>query len=128
MMAQSAGTGDTNLTSTDISDVSRSSRSTFQHRASSSHTNSISTEDNADDEYVKQWAEINRLPTFERLRSSLIDDYNDEGEKFNAKRKRIIDVSTVGALERHLFIEKLIKHVEDDNLHLLHKLRKRLNK
>jgi hypothetical protein len=42
--------------------------------------------------------------------------------------KRIINVAKLGAQERHMFIEKLIKHIENDNLRLLHKLRKRIDK
>nr|XP_017241649.1 PREDICTED: pleiotropic drug resistance protein 3-like [Daucus carota subsp. sativus] len=113
-------------TRTDLSEVGKSLRPSSV--PSSFLTNSNSMVDNKDDEYVEQWAEINRLPTFQRLRLSLIDDYNNEGDRCDAKGKRIIDVSTVGALERHMFIEKLIKHVEDDNLHLLHRIRKRINK
>ncbi|KAK1401931.1 ABC transporter domain-containing protein [Heracleum sosnowskyi] len=125
-MAQLAGAGDIDSTRTEPSEVGRNLRSSSRHHASIFRTDSISLEKNTDDEYVEQWAEINRLPTFERLRSSLVDDYN--GDILDAKGKRIIDVSTLGALERHMFIEKLIKHVEDDNLHLLHKLKERLNK
>ena len=113
-------------TRTDLSEVGKSLRPSSV--PSSFLTNSNSMVDNKDDEYVEQWAEINRLPTFQRLRLSLIDDYNNEGDRCDAKGKRIIDVSTVGALDRHMFIEKLIKHVEDDNLHLLHRIRKRINK
>lgn len=127
-MAQLVGADDIESLKSELSEIGRSLRSSFRYHASSFRTNSTSLENNTDDEYVKQWAEINRLPTYKRLRSSLVDDYSDEGDRFNAKGKRIIDVSTIGALERHMFIEKLIKHIENDNLRLLHKLRKRINK
>ncbi|KAM3693822.1 hypothetical protein ACJW31_07G013300 [Castanea mollissima] len=77
-------------------------------------------------EYDLQWAEIERLPTFERLRSSLIDNNGDVGSTDN-KGKRVIDVTKLGAQERHLFIEKLIKHIEHDNLHLLRKIKNRID-
>lgn len=125
-MAQLVGGGDITSVGTELSELGRNLRSSFRHHTSSFRTDSNSLEEYTDDEHVKQWAEINRLPTFERLRSSLLDDYND-GEEL-ATGKRIIDVSTIGALERHMFIEKLIKHIENDNLRLLHKLRKRINK
>nr|POE87236.1 pleiotropic drug resistance protein 3 [Quercus suber] len=69
-------------------------------------------------EYDSQWAAIERLPTFERLRSSLFDNNGDVGDTDN-KGKRAIDVTKLGAQERHLFIEKLIKHIEHDNLHFV---------
>nr|XP_017241624.1 PREDICTED: pleiotropic drug resistance protein 3-like isoform X1 [Daucus carota subsp. sativus] len=126
-MAQLVGADDIESLKNEISEIGRSLRSSFRYYASSFRTNSSSLEDNANDEYLEQWAEINRLPSYRRLRSSLVD-YNDEGGTLDAKGKRIVDVSTIGALERHMFIEKLIKHIENDNLRLLHKLRKRINK
>nr|VDD05757.1 unnamed protein product [Brassica oleracea] len=75
-------------------------------------------------EYALQWAEIQRLPTFERLRSSLVDE---EGES-EENGKRVADVTKLGAMERHLMIEKLIKHIENDNLKLLKKIRKRIDR
>ena len=78
-------------------------------------------------EYDLQWAAIERLPTFERLRSSLFDNNGDVGGAEN-KGKRVIDVSKLGAQERHLFVEKLIKHIEHDNLHLLRKIKNRIDK
>ena len=78
-------------------------------------------------EYDLQWAAIERLPTFERLRSSLFDNNGDVGGTDN-KGKRVIDVTKLGAQERHLFIEKLIKHIEYDNLLLLRKIKNRIDK
>ncbi|GLT32734.1 hypothetical protein SLA2020_073790 [Shorea laevis] len=78
-----------------------------------------SRKDDADVEYATQWAVIERLPTFERLRSSLFD--KDKG-------KEVIDVTMLGDLERHTFVERLIKHIENDNLKLLRKIRARIDK
>ncbi|GMP39811.1 hypothetical protein CsSME_00010501 [Camellia sinensis var. sinensis] len=63
---------------------------------------------------------------FERLRSSLFDE--NDGSKVDAQGKRIVDVTKLDALERNMFIDKLIKHIENDNLRLLHKQRKRIDK
>ncbi|XP_076900742.1 pleiotropic drug resistance protein 3-like isoform X4 [Bidens hawaiensis] len=41
---------------------------------------------------------------------------------------KVVDVTKLLAPERHMFIEKLIKHIENDNLRLLQKLRKRTDK
>ncbi|KAI3770585.1 hypothetical protein L6452_01724 [Arctium lappa] len=72
------------------------------------------------------WAAIDRLPTFERLRLSLFDEENGDGH--DVKGKKVVDVTKLLAPERHMFIEKLIKHIENDNLQLLQKLRKRTDK
>nr|GLL29378.1 pleiotropic drug resistance protein 3-like [Ipomoea trifida] len=68
-----------------------------------------------------QWAAIERLPTFDRLRSAVFDEENKQG-------KRVVDVTRLGGVERHMFIEKLIKHIEHDNLRLLKKIRKRIDR
>ncbi len=86
-----------------------------------------STNGDVDAEIALQWAAIERLPTFERLRSSLFDEHGDVGDTDN-KEKRVTDVTKLGAEERHLFIERLIKHIEHDNLGLLRKIRNRIDR
>ena len=98
--------------------------SLLQHHNFSFHSSSTFSSDKddvADHEYALQWTPIERLTAFERLRTSLFDKGDEKG-------KRVIDVTKLGALERHIFIEKLIKNIEDDNLRLLRKIRKRINK
>jgi hypothetical protein len=79
------------------------------------------------DQYVLQWAAIGRLPTYDRLRSSLFDKDDDDTGATDNNGKKVIDVTKLGALERHVFIEKLIKHIENDNLRLLRKIRNRID-
>lgn len=97
-------------------------RSPFQHRTSSSITSSemFSIKDDLDDDYASQWDDIDRLPTFVQLRSSLLDE--------NKGSKRVIEATRTNSLERHVFVEKLIKHIENDNLQLLQKMRERIDK
>lgn len=90
--------------------------------------NSLGIELVDNSEYALQWAEIERLPTFERLRSSLFDEDDDHRNAIDGEGKKVIDVTKLGDLERRNFIEKLIKHVEDDNLRLLKKIRDRMDK
>jgi hypothetical protein len=61
------------------------------------------------------------------IRSSLFDTDDDAGD-INNKGKMVIDVTKLETLERHMFIEKLIKHIEHDNLRLLQKIRNRIDK
>lgn len=87
----------------------------------------IAEEDKDDDvEDTSLWAVIERLPTFERLRSSLFD-INNEGE-VEKKGRRVVDVTKLRNEERRLFVHKLIKNVENDNLKLLTKVRDRIHK
>ncbi|KAL0775144.1 hypothetical protein Bca101_040296 [Brassica carinata] len=91
----------------------------------SSFRSSSSRNENEDEaEHALQWAEIQRLPSFKQLRSSLVDEEGDDVEK----GKRVVDVTKLGAMERHLMIEKLIKHIENDNLKLLKKIRRRIDR
>ncbi|EEF43174.1 ATP-binding cassette transporter, putative [Ricinus communis] len=90
--------------------------------------NSSVTEE--DEELHLLWAAIERLPTFKRLRTSIFD-FNHGNEGRNGKEvegKRTNDVTKLGAVERHLFIEKLINHIQSDHLLLLQKLRDRIDR
>ncbi|KAM0064291.1 putative ABC-type sulfate transporter [Helianthus debilis subsp. tardiflorus] len=121
-MAQLVGSEEIESFRIELSDIGRSFRSSFRRHSSSWHANSeISSVNNNDEteENLLQWAAIDRLSTFERLRSSLFDE--EDG-------KKVVDVTKLLPLERHMFIEKLIKHIEHDNLRLLQKLRKRTDK
>lgn len=84
-------------------------------------------DDTVDEEYASQWAGIEKQPTVKRLRLSLFDE--NDGEKTDVRRTtRVIDVTKLDALERHAFIEKLIKNIEHDNLCLLQKIRNRMDR
>jgi hypothetical protein len=79
-----------------------------------------------------KWAAIEKLPTFKRIRTSVLDvdhgtaDNGSSGKESDGKK--VTDVSKLGAVDKHLFIEKLIKHIEHDNLRLLQKLRDRIDR
>ncbi|KAF3958942.1 hypothetical protein CMV_016199 [Castanea mollissima] len=102
-------------------------QSSFQHHASTLDAGGDSIIEE-DEDLELQWAAIERLPTFERLRTSVFDIDHDNGSGKEFKGKRVTDVTKLGAVERHLFIEKLIKHIENDNLRLLQKLRDRIDR
>ncbi|KAI7743642.1 hypothetical protein M8C21_012064 [Ambrosia artemisiifolia] len=115
-MAQLVGSEELESLRIELSEFGRSFRSS-SWRASSG-IGSVNNNDETEENLI-QWAAIDRLSTFERLRSSLFDDVNG---------KKVVDVTELLPLERHMFIEKLIKHIEHDNLRLLQKLRKRTDK
>ncbi|KAF8038575.1 hypothetical protein BT93_B1189 [Corymbia citriodora subsp. variegata] len=130
-MAELIGTESDGIESirNELSELGRSLRSSFQLNVSSFRSTSAvsTTKNDADDEYDLQWAAIERLPTFERLRSSLFDS-EIHGRAVDDKGKKVVDVTKLGALERHFFVEKLIRHIENDNLNLLRNVRDRIDK
>ncbi|MED6182883.1 drug-responsive transcription factor pdr3 [Stylosanthes scabra] len=114
----------------ELAEIGRSIRSSFRSHASSFRSSSsINPAHDVDNSEVDalQWSEIQRLPTFERITSALFDVHDSNGMN-QVKGRKVVDVSKLGSQERHLFIEKLIKHIENDNLLLLQKLRKRIDK
>ncbi|XWS53454.1 hypothetical protein CRYUN_Cryun10bG0002800 [Craigia yunnanensis] len=127
-MAQLVGSDEIESTRTELAEIgrSRSQVSSLPCVTSSHHC-----ED--DDEYELaelQWAAVQRLPTFERITTALFDDKRQDGtaDTGNVRGKRVINVTKLGADERHMFIEKLIKHIENDNLRFLQKLRHRIDR
>lgn len=85
--------------------------------------------DDHDNEYASQWAAVERLPTTDRLRLSLFDEDGDRNSVHEHKAaKKLVDVTKLEAPERHQLIEKLLKHIENDNLRLLRKIRERIDK
>ncbi|KAJ8771739.1 hypothetical protein K2173_026916 [Erythroxylum novogranatense] len=101
--------------------VEISGSSSAQFGASFRDGSSAETED----ELELQWAAVERLPTFERLRTSLFDS---EGDPNGGQGKNLIDVTELGAMERRFIVDKLISHIEEDNRRLLLKMRKRMDK
>ncbi|XP_050239633.1 pleiotropic drug resistance protein 3-like isoform X4 [Quercus robur] len=111
----------------ELTTIGKSTQSSFQPHASTLDAGGDSIIEE-DEELELQWAAIERLPTFKRLRTSVFDIDHDNGSGKEFKGKRVTDVTKLGAVERHLFIEKLIKHIENDNLRLLQKLRDRIDR
>ncbi|EXB80290.1 Pleiotropic drug resistance protein 3 [Morus notabilis] len=131
-MAQLAGADEIESLRIELEQIGRSIRSSFRSFRSGStvnadHDSGVDEDDHDDIEERSslQWAAIQRLPTSDRVTSALFDA-SDGNEGVN--EKRVINVTKLGAQERHIFIEKLIKHIENDNLRLLQKLRKRIDR
>ena len=81
-------------------------KTSFQHQNSSFRSSlglsSVrGTDGEADiDQNALQWAAIERLPTYDRLRSSLFDKDDDDTDATDNNGKKVIDVTKFGALER----------------------------
>ncbi|KAL6979806.1 hypothetical protein U1Q18_021462 [Sarracenia purpurea var. burkii] len=111
-------------------------RSNIEHGSSfrSGDWDSIREGDNEEDEEVElQWAAIERLPTFRRLRTSLFENSSngdDDGNRSTeCEGKRVAtNVTKLSSLQRRLFINKMIKNIEKDNLRFLQKLKDRIDR
>ena len=129
-MAQLAGPDEIESFRIELAEIGRSIRTSFRSHVSSFRSVSTVKSEHgrdADDEDVLQWVGVERLPTFERITTALFEKQDCTAGNGDVKGKGIINVAKLGAQERHMFIEKLIKHIENDNLRLLHKLRKRID-
>ncbi|XP_044500394.1 pleiotropic drug resistance protein 3-like isoform X2 [Mangifera indica] len=119
-MAQMVGSDDIESLRIELAEIGRSLRSSFRRQTSNFRSGSVRSDNDADIEYAMQWATIERLPTYDRLKSSLFD--------VDTVGKSVVDVTKLDPLQRHTLIEKLIKHTEHDNLKLLKKIRARIDK
>ncbi|KAJ4721744.1 Pleiotropic drug resistance ABC transporter [Melia azedarach] len=129
-MAQRVGTDEIESVGIELPEIGRSLRPSFRQQTSSFRRTNSAVSSRKKDEEVEHnlmWAEIERLPTCKRLKASLFD-VDGDGNLLDNEGKQVIDVTKLGAVEKHVFIEKLIKHIEHDNLQLLRKIRKRIDK
>ena len=128
-MAQFLGRDEKESLGTELAELGRSIGSPFHHHTSSfrSRTSDAKSYKEKDDEVDLQWAAIERLPTFERVRTSLFGHHglNDGKEELG---KRVTHVTKLGALECNVLIDKLLKKIEENNHQLLQKLREGMDR
>ncbi|KAJ0079644.1 hypothetical protein Patl1_24567 [Pistacia atlantica] len=109
-----------------LTELGRSLKSSLRRKTSSSQRGIGKDDDGAlvsEIEIARQWAAIERLlSNFDWLEDPL---FNKEAERkvVDVEGKRVVDV---GLVERRTFMEKLIKHIEHDNLKLLRKNSERI--
>uniref|UniRef100_A0A0D9XN07 ABC transporter domain-containing protein n=1 Tax=Leersia perrieri TaxID=77586 RepID=A0A0D9XN07_9ORYZ len=89
-------------------------------RSLSSLSSSLRWDRGADDAAAEEeaeltWAAIERLPTFDRLRTSVLSS-------------ETVDVRRLGAAERRVLVERLVADIQRDNLRLLRKQRRRMER
>ncbi|KAI3455370.1 hypothetical protein Pfo_012033 [Paulownia fortunei] len=109
----------------DMNDVYRASNS-FRRNASAAFRNdaleifSSSSRVHEDDDEALQWAALEKLPTFDRLRKGLL-----LGSRGVVNE---VDVQDLGFQERKQLLERLVKVVEEDNEKFLLKLKNRIDR
>jgi len=91
--------------------------------------------DEVDDEEALQWAAMERLPSFERLRTGLMlaaADASPDGCTGSGRRRRFaheeVDVRAMGLAQRQAFVDRVFRVAEEDNERFLKKLRARIDR
>ncbi len=83
-----------------------------------------STRDDAmDDEEALRWAALEKLPTYDRLRTTIMQ--KAMGSKIVHEE---VDVRSFGLHERQQIIDRLLQVTEEDNARFLMKLRNRIDR
>lgn len=79
-----------------------------------------------EDEEALRWAALEKLPTYDRLRKTVLKSYADnEDDKVMHKE---VDVRKLDMNVRQDFIDRTFKVAEEDNERFLKKLRNRIDK
>jgi hypothetical protein len=73
-----------------------------------------------DDEEALKWAALEKLPTFDRLRTSVLQ--KESGSM------RQVDVKDLSTTDFNHLLEKVYRTTDDEHNHLLSKVRKRLDR
>ncbi|PIN12257.1 Pleiotropic drug resistance proteins (PDR1-15), ABC superfamily [Handroanthus impetiginosus] len=82
-----------------------------------------------EDEEALRWAALERLPTYDRLRKTVLKSYVEAPNHGNVKVvHREVDVRKLDVNERQEFIDRFFKVAEEDNEKFLTKLRNRIDK
>ncbi|KAK4765391.1 hypothetical protein SAY86_026481 [Trapa natans] len=85
----------------------------------------------AEDEEALKWAAIEKLPTFDRLRTSIIQSYLENEHCHNNmldSSSAVVDVTKMDFAERQKFIDRIFKVAEEDNQKFLEKFRNRIDR
>lgn len=85
-----------------------------------------------EDEEALKWAAIEKLPTYDRLRTGIFQSYDDHGGDDVAADDKVfhqnVDVRKLGMDDRQKFINRLFRDAEEDNEKYLKKFRDRIDR
>lgn len=109
--------------------VSRASWSMEEMFASRNHSRRSSSHVDEEEEALK-WAAIKKLPTYDRLRTSIFKPAleNQHGNNNGFVHREVIDVRKLDINDRQRFIDRIFKVAEEDNEKFLKKFRDRIDK
>ncbi|XP_073367996.1 ABC transporter G family member 38-like [Aegilops tauschii subsp. strangulata] len=80
----------------------------------------------SDDEEALRWAALERLPSFERLRTGILRSEAQAGRRRFAHEE--VDVRMLEGPQRQAFVESVFRVAEEDNERFLKKLRARIDR
>ncbi|KAK7841184.1 abc transporter g family member 29 [Quercus suber] len=81
-----------------------------------------------EDEEALKWAAIERLPTYDRLRASIINSFMDNEVQAGKMKHKKVDVRKLDLDDRQKFINRIFKVAEEDNEKFLKKFRNRIDR
>ncbi|CAN8278879.1 unnamed protein product [Cochlearia groenlandica] len=81
-----------------------------------------------DDEEALKWAAIEKLPTYNRLRTTLMSAVVEDDVYGNQILSKEVDVTKLDGEDRQKFIDMVFKVAEQDNERILTKLRNRIDR
>ncbi|XP_028768416.1 pleiotropic drug resistance protein 2 isoform X2 [Neltuma alba] len=85
-----------------------------------------------EDEEELKWAAIERLPTFERIRTGMMKKEKKKElrvlEDFGTVDYEQVDVTKLGIQEKRHLLDCILQNIEEDNLKFLQRLRNRIDK
>ncbi|GLT66273.1 hypothetical protein SLA2020_386450 [Shorea laevis] len=81
-----------------------------------------------EDEEALKWAAIEKLPTYDRLRTSIMQSFVEHEVHGNTVVHKEVDVAKLDMNDRQKFIDQLFKVAEEDNEKFLQKFKNRLDK
>lgn len=102
----------------------RSASTRLFERSDSVFSLSSSTRKRQNDEEALKWAAIEKLPTYDRLRTAILANVHDKGVINHDQ----IDVRGIELETRQQLMDRLVKVADEDNEHFLNRLRKRIDR
>lgn len=85
-----------------------------------------------EDEEALKWAAIEKLPTYNRLRTSIMQSFAENEDQVHGNNRapahREVDVRNLDLNDRQRFIDRIFKVAEEDNEKFLRKFRDRIDK
>ncbi|KAK4479596.1 hypothetical protein RD792_015114 [Penstemon davidsonii] len=85
----------------------------------------MTNEENDEENLI--WAALDKLPTYDRLRTSILKSVTKTSDNENKVVQEMVDVRNLGAHDKQQFINNVIKITDEDNDKFLKKLRNRID-
>ncbi|KAK4269319.1 hypothetical protein QN277_022491 [Acacia crassicarpa] len=86
------------------------------------------TSNSNEDEEALRWAAIEKLPTYDRLRTSILQNFVEQQGQPHGGSKEVVDVRKLNMNERQQIIDRIFKVAEEDNEKFLKKFRARIDR